>query len=481
MFQLTSSPILPPQSSAHEAGGFVTFEGRVRSQTGGRQVLRLEYEAYPEMAEREGEALAAEAVERFGLISAGIIHRVGVLDLGEMAVWIGTAAPHRRAAFAACEWLIDELKHRVPIWKKEIFADGESDWVGSSQGVKPGAVPGIDLSRLALLKEIGAEGISLLGRAKVLLVGVGGLGSGSLPHLAGSGIGVIGLCDPDRIEPSNLHRQTIYGSDEAGRLKVERAAAFARKVNPGLTVHTHVEPLSPANVDRLVSSYDWILDGTDSLEVKFLLNAACRRHAKPLVTSSIHKFEGHLLTVTPEGPCLNCLFPDPPPQGCVGTCAQEGVLGCLPGLFGTLQAAEVIKGVTGCAPLLDQEMLLFDLRTLESMKLKRSRRSGCLGCQGVLQESDLEVCSSAEMLRVHGDFTLVDIRERDEQPHLVTPHLKRPLGEWREAPKGPLLLVCASGVRSLQLALKLRGEGLIGVCSLKGGIASLEPSDVEPE
>jgi len=165
----------------------------------------------------------------------------------------------------------------------------------------------------------------------------------------------------------------------------------------------------------------------------------------------------------------------------VGTCAQEGVLGCLPGLFGTLQATEVIKGITGFAGLLDQEMLLFDLRTLESMKLKRSIRENCLGCQGMLQETDLEVSSLDEMRRRAGDFTLADIREVEESPSLACDHLRLPMSQWIGAPKGPLLLVCASGVRSLQLALKLKGAGREDVWSLKGGIGALEPGDVEPE
>jgi molybdopterin/thiamine biosynthesis adenylyltransferase/molybdopterin synthase catalytic subunit len=475
MFTLTDKPIEPPASFAHEAGGFVTFEGRVRNKTHGRSVTRLEYEAFPEMALPEGEALVQEAVERFGLVKAAIIHRVGSLALGEMAVWIGTAAPHRREAFAACEWLIDELKHRVPIWKKEVFADGESDWVGSGDGAAFQTPKSLDTSRLEILSEIGAQGMTKLAQARVLLVGVGGLGSGSLPHLAGSGIGVIGLCDPDRIELSNLHRQTIYASDDEGRLKVDRAAAFVKRINPGCLVHTHPETIDEGNVDRLVSSYDWVVDGTDSLDVKFILNAACRRQKKPLVTSSIHKFEGQLMTVSPEGPCLNCLFPEPPPQGCVGTCAQEGVLGCLPGFFGTLQAAEVIKGITGFGPRLDQEMLLFDLRTSESMKIRRVRREGCPGCHGQLASTGYELNSLSQAEATLGRFTLIDIRERDEEPPLKVDHLRIPLSEWAlPSTEGPLLICCSAGVRSLQLTIRLRSEGREDVFSLKRGLEALK-------
>jgi molybdopterin synthase catalytic subunit len=134
MFKLTSDPIVAQTLDQKGAGGFVSFEGKVRNEAEGRPVNRLEYEAYPELAESEGAKLVQEAIERFGLISANVIHRIGVLELGETAVLIQVAAPHRREAFAGCEWIIDELKLRVPIWKKEHFADGESVWVVPNEG-----------------------------------------------------------------------------------------------------------------------------------------------------------------------------------------------------------------------------------------------------------------------------------------------------------------------------------------------------------
>lgn len=133
MFKLTSEPIDIQTQDQEGAGGFVTFEGKVRNEAEGRPVNRLEYEAYQELAESEGTKLVKEAIEKFGLISAQVMHRIGVLELGETAVLIQVTAAHRREAFAGCEWIIDQLKLRVPIWKKEHFADGDSVWVVPSE------------------------------------------------------------------------------------------------------------------------------------------------------------------------------------------------------------------------------------------------------------------------------------------------------------------------------------------------------------
>jgi molybdopterin synthase catalytic subunit len=136
MFQITASPIDPPSLQAMlrlpEAGGFTAFEGWVRNHHQGRAVLRLEYEAFIPLAEKEGEAILQLACQKFEVLAARCVHRVGILEVGEVAVWVGVAAAHRDAAFAASRFIIDEVKRRVPIWKKEYYADGEAGWVGCS-------------------------------------------------------------------------------------------------------------------------------------------------------------------------------------------------------------------------------------------------------------------------------------------------------------------------------------------------------------
>jgi molybdopterin synthase catalytic subunit len=131
-FRLSPGPLAPEPLAHPGAGGFVSFEGRVRGESGGRAVVRLEYEAYAPLAEAEGERILAEARERFQVLDARVAHRVGVLEVGDAAVRVEVAAAHRAAAFAACSWIMDQIKERVPIWKKEVFADGAAEWVNAA-------------------------------------------------------------------------------------------------------------------------------------------------------------------------------------------------------------------------------------------------------------------------------------------------------------------------------------------------------------
>lgn len=473
-FSLSDQPIQPVEMSQGGAGGFVLFEGKVRDHADGRGVLRLEYEAYPELAQSEGDKLVAEAINQFDLIDAIVIHRTGTLEIGETAVTIQTAAPHRREAFAACEWIIDQLKFRVPIWKRETYQDGDSGWVGADA-----ASPATDngyFDRQQRLSEVREVGQQKLLHARVLLVGVGGLGAGSLPYLVGAGIGTIGLVDDDVVDLSNLHRQVIYQAQDTGRSKIERAAVFSKRLRPGVNLETHPVRLDESNVDTLVAAYDWIVDGTDSLRVKALLNAACRRHGKPLVSASVHRLDGQLMTVMPDGPCLNCLFPDLPTDDCVGTCAETGVLGVVPGLLGVMQANEVLKGILGFGELLSHRLLLVDLRTGETTSLNRSSRPNCTGCKGQVGIQKLDFCFDSIAAANHSlkDLQIIDIRDRDELPELPIPHLRIPVSEFNpETIQQTFLLVCASGKRSFQLAAELRHKGISRAYSLNGGVEGL--------
>lgn len=477
MFELTERPIISIPRIHEGAGGFVSFEGKVRNHANGRVVLLLEYEAHPELAKQEAEILIGEAKERFGLLDVAIIHRVGRLEIGETAVLIQTASAHRREAFAGCEWIIDQLKFRVPIWKRETYADGDSGWVGADAVMPNRAIEVAYFQRQIRLQDIGTEGQEKLNAARVLLIGVGGLGSGSLPYLVGAGIGTLGLVDFDEVDLSNLHRQVIYQAQDVGRSKAERAAAFAAKLHPGVKIETYPIAITADNVDSLVSAYDWIVDGTDSFSVKFLLNAACRRHKKTLVSASVHKFEGQLVTVSPDGPCLNCLFPEVPSDNCVETCAETGVLGVTPGMLGLLQANEVLKGILGYGDLLTDDLLLMDLRTNETRKLKRQVAIDCPGCQGISPEQTLnfELDSLEEAERELGTFVLIDIRELEEMPHLAIPHTRLPLSMLdMSAIVGKTLIVCAKGNRSGKLVANLRSQGFRDVYSLSSGVQGVK-------
>lgn len=464
-FSLSDVPIAAEPITHDSAGGFVVFEGKVRNHAEGQSVVELEYEAFAEMALSQGEALVQEAMERFGLLEARVIHRVGKLAIGDTAVVVQTASAHRREAFEACEWIMDQLKWRVPIWKRETYTSGVAEWVIPGEAAAS-HVDDAMFARQMRLPEVGAVGQVALSSARVLLVGVGGLAAGSLPSLVGSGIGTLGLVDADLVELANLHRQTLFAASDVGRMKVERAAVFARRLQPHLTVQTFPVRLSEANAEQLVSGYDWIVDGTDSLSTKLLLDRVCQSLGRPLVTASVHQFEGQLLTIRPGGPCLSDLFPEPPPDHCVGTCAQSGVLGVVPSLMGVLQANEVIKGILGL-PILDDKLLLFDFRNLEATTIRRTssgeRSSGC---------SVWDVDAATINLE---NFDLVDIREPDETPEITLPHQRMPLAECYAAEwERPTLFVCASGRRSYRLVADLRARGVRDVFSLQAGIKCLE-------
>lgn len=466
-FVLSSEPLRVEPVDAPAAGGFVTFEGRVRNHADGREVIGLEYEAYSEMAHAQGAALLSEAITRFGLTDARAVHRTGKLMIGEVAVIVQAASAHRREAFGACEWIMDQLKWRIPIWKRETYADGVSDWV--SAGAAPSMPEDQEMFiRQVRLREVGAIGQERLSNARVLLVGAGGLAAGSLAPLVGAGIGTIGIVDPDTVERSNLHRQTLFTAADIGRQKAERAATFAKRLRPAVNVHAYPEELTAQNADSMVQSYDWVVDGTDSLATKFLLNRICRKWGKPLITASVHQFEGQVLVVTPDGPCLQCLFPEVPPDHCVGTCAQSGVLGVVPFLLGGMQANEVIKGVLGL-PILDRHLALIDLRTLETTRIARTVHPSCPICTASLPGSapswDLTVLPSEP-------FDLIDIRDIDEGPLLAVAHQRVPMKEcYQRAWERSTIFVCASGHRSYRLAADLRAAGNGHVFSLRSGLS----------
>jgi len=469
-FSLTRNPITVSSEPSPGAGGFVTFDGRVRDNADGQSVLRLEYEAFDNMALAEGQKLVEEAVSRFELVDADVVHRLGLLEVGESAVVITVAAPHRREAFAACEWIIDQLKWRVPIWKKEHYASGESEWV-MAQASHGEANVGL-YDRQIRMPEIRAEGQQKIGAASVLLVGLGGLGAAVLPALAGAGVGRLVLVDADTVDATNLHRQTIYRRSDVGRGKAERAARFAKELNPSVNVAAVPEMLDAANAERLVQSCDIVVDGTDSLATKFLLNATCKRLGKTLVTASIHGFEGQVFTVTPDGPCLQCLFPETPTDGCVDTCAVNGTVSVVPAFFGVLQANEVVQALIGGHVLRD-ELLLFDLASKSMTKLRRSQRPGCRGCQGefVIDPPDWEVDTVDEVQARHPDLQVVDIRELDEEPDAPIGSTRIPIGEWAgQVPEVPTLFICASGARSGRLVVDMLSRGVTNVYSLRGGV-----------
>lgn len=481
MFSLATLPIIPPTLAMARAGGFVTFDGRVRNDHQGRPVIALEYEAFNDLVLTEGNALLAEAVVHFGLLEARCIHRVGRLAVGETAVWIGVAAPHRREAFEACEWILDQLKRRLPIWKKEFFADGDSGWIGSE--VVPGEAPvteAIFYSRQVRLPEIGGAGQARLKAARVLVVGAGGLGCAAIPYLAAAGVGTLGICDFDGVEATNLHRQVLFGARDVGRAKAKLAARFAQRLNPFINVWAHAERLTAETAPGLFQHYDLVLDCTDNFATKFLLNDTAVAMSKPLVQASIYQFEGqlHLYDPAKASGCLRCLWSEIPAEGCVGSCAEAGVLGVVPGVFGALQASEAIKFLLGLGEPLSDAVLLFDLRTLTATRIARAANAHCPVCGDGAAPTEVDLDPFAPGTDFTG-WVVVDLREEHEPRPVFAlgsaPWQHRPLSradEWLPSLERsqPSLFVCGRGIRSGHFARRLRQEGWPKAHSLAGGV-----------
>jgi molybdopterin/thiamine biosynthesis adenylyltransferase/rhodanese-related sulfurtransferase len=343
-----------------------------------------------------------------------------------------------------------------------------------------------DYSRQLLLKEIGAAGQAALERARVLIVGLGGLGSPVLQYLAGAGVGNLGLVDADNLDPSNLHRQPIYALADAGKPKIDLARAAINKINPSVRVETHEQRFNADNALQLTRSYDLTIDCTDNFRAKYLINDAAVLAQRPAVFASVYQYEGQLQVYKPqaEHACLRCLWPDATADGVVGNCAEAGVLGPVPGAFGALQALLAIKILLGISGQLDGELLLLDFMNFSSLKLKAPRRAecrapACAHIRGLApEERDLEIeLQSLDEAAARG-LEVIDIRSAEEfaaQPslgkHIPMPKLLADPGVLKSG--RPVLLVCASGKRSLAAARELRKRG-VAVRSLSGGLHKLE-------
>lgn len=237
-------------------------------------------------------------------------------------------------------------------------------------------------ARQMLLAPVGIQGQARLSRSRVLIVGVGGLGSATALYLAGAGVGTLGLVDSDQVELSNLHRQVIHTTPRLGMAKVESARAQLAELNPEIRVEPFAERLTEDNADRLIGKdWDVVVDGGDNFALRYALNDAAARWRVPLCHGSVDRFEGRVTTfVAGKGPCYRCLFPRPPEPGLIGNCAARGVLGVLPGMIGILQATEALKILLEMGQPLIGRLLTYDALALSFRELRFSRDPKCVVC-----------------------------------------------------------------------------------------------------
>lgn len=219
-------------------------------------------------------------------------------------------------------------------------------------------------ARHIILKEVGGAGQESLLKAKVLVIGAGGLGSPVLMYLAAAGVGTIGIIDDDDVALSNLQRQIIHRTEDIDRPKADRAKEAIGEINPDVAVVEYRQRLDHSNATKLISAYDIVADGSDNFETRFLVNDVCYLTKTPLVAAALGQFEGQISTYKAwegdDNPCYRCLFPAPPPEGTVPSCAEGGILGALAGVMGSLQATEVLKEIMGIGSSLSGKLTLYD-------------------------------------------------------------------------------------------------------------------------
>ncbi len=223
-------------------------------------------------------------------------------------------------------------------------------------------------ARHIVLPEIGGAGQQRLKRARVLVIGAGGLGAPMLQYLAAAGVGTLGIVDDDKVSLSNLQRQVIHDTASVGKPKLTSAKAAIERINPNVGVELHDWHLDAGNAAALVAQYDVVADGSDNFETRFAVADACAAEKRPLVHASVGRFDGQITVLKPyeigpdgkPNPSYRDLFPEPPPAGLVPSCAEAGVLGVLTGVVGTLQAMEVIKLISGIGEPLVGRLLLYD-------------------------------------------------------------------------------------------------------------------------
>jgi adenylyltransferase/sulfurtransferase len=258
-------------------------------------------------------------------------------------------------------------------------------------------------ARHILLDGVGGVGQEKLLQSRVLVIGAGGLGSPVLLYLAAAGVGTLGVVDDDVVDLSNLQRQIVHSTASIGTPKVESAKRTLAAINPDVTVITHQMRINPDNALDLISDYDIVADGCDNFATRFLVNDACYLAKKTLISAAILRFDAQLYTFKAfeafkdgekgkgHGPCYRCIFPEPPPEGQISTCAEAGVLGALCGMAGSLQATEVLKELLGLGESLSGSLIVYDGLGTTFRKISVKPDPGCALCGDAPTITDLSI------------------------------------------------------------------------------------------
>jgi adenylyltransferase/sulfurtransferase len=345
-------------------------------------------------------------------------------------------------------------------------------------------------NRQIILPEVGIDGQQKLQQAKVLIIGAGGLGVAVLPYLAAAGIGEIGIIDDDRIEVTNLQRQVIYKSGSVGKSKVLEARAMSLELNPSIKINAITEKLDSKNAISLFEYYDIMVDATDNLTTKYLINDACCLTNKPFVYGSVYKFEGQVSVFNYEnGPTYRCLFPEENNE--VRNCNDAGVMGISVGIIGMFQANEVLKMVLGIGELLSGKLLVYNMLHNEQQKFEFSKKA--MNAIDLLAFENKYSSVEATPFEVDADLALehinnknvvfIDVRNADEYPKITIKNgIQIPLDHLESAlhqldVTTTLFVFCQSGIRSKKAVEILINNNFRNVKSIAGGAVALDKID----
>ena len=382
----------------------------------------------------------------------------------------------------------------------------------------------VDMDRYARhisLPDVGIKGQRLINKSRILVIGAGGLGSPVLLYLAAAGVGEIGIIDDDLVDLSNLQRQIIHAESNIGSSKVESAKAQILSINSTIKITTWNARLSPDNAQEILAGWDIVIDGTDNIPTRYLVDDICKINQIPWIYGSIYRFEGQASVFNFEGgPCYRDLFPEPPPSNAIPSCAEGGVFGVLPGVIGSIQATEAIKIIINKGQSLSGKLLIYDAESMTFKSLTYSKSDESKpnldevrkmfednGWCEKIPNSDGEIdepASTGNNMFNHLSVTeyqekkangwqpfLIDVRSDAEYQQkrvsftdLQVPH-EEILTRVNEIPKGrDIILLCRSGMRSQMAAMFLAQEGYDSqkLYNLDGGIIAWSkqvPSDIE--
>ena len=345
----------------------------------------------------------------------------------------------------------------------------------------------IRYNRQVILPEIGTIGQQKLQNAKVLVIGAGGLGCPILQILAASGVGTLGIVDGDTVDETNLHRQLLYTTDDCGKKKVQAAKNAIHKINPDVNVNVYPEFISETNIATIVKDYEILLDCTDTIATRYLINDISVYFNKPMIYASIHKFEGQISVFNyKNGPSYRCLFPERE-NNSVPNCETTGVLGVLPNTLGMLQATEALKIILEIGKVVSGRLLIYNALEFSFNELQFSKQpkqieigfeKGKQLAQNKKLIYELDKTSFLEKC-TNENYTIIDLREPHEEPKLQFDSvLHIPFSEIETyqnsvSKNQNIVLFCQSGVRSKKALHLFLANGFINTYHLQNGIQSL--------